>query len=1255
MELSTPANERSALASTTPTPLAQLSPSLDSHEERHIRAIVILLWPYSSCTKQFSLLLAEPDFRLRDRKGQVRVSFRDVSAEAVAKSQVGIGDIVVLSLDGARWQNHDAEISTPGKGVDWDITFSSHLLLEVYRDSELFTTVKVEAPCHERQYFDGNIPATPHRSPSTPQPHTNGDTIGPLTPENWVSPAFSRKFSNSFGSLSNSTFNPLEDEDGYIWGKGRKRTKFSRPSSEWVFVDTPPSPPPLAATGAWEDADLGIEDDEQYAVMDDHPVQTDTVPNSQARALAVDGTQEDEASCISEPPKQLLQTENMDSCVLEAGPNISGTFNTAFDYSQTEGSTATITQNASWNTALSQQPTITPFSSFGNSFEHEQPLAARLSPILSSMASTVNPLEETPFADTGNNILPSGSPPSSQFHVYNTPTPQHITPKHGVALTVDETGYELRYKDETTIEDPKDVHYMSSHPPNSIGTPASATPVLDFDKQEQFEGEIAETDHAAPETCAEGHDEHITESHSAERQAALTMSPGVSGRGNEVDQDMVGEEDEDEEEIEENNVANMRERLAEHVEEKHDEALEEKISRRPAEDLEEELAELEEEMEERVEKEQAEVERELVDLEEDMEEQMEEELAEEEMEEDLDIYSGDEMDRTSSEGSPQLESEETYDEGSELESEEDTYPPGPTYFAGPNEPPEIIVLDSDDEDEGGSVNPPAPQHVELLSSGAPPALADIARAGLPHHDITAADFAPNIEMGESSCPEAAGYEPEPTLLTQDFGSPSLEPDASFDGTSRRETGSYLADTSLHIQPEPAAADSEYEVETHHKSDSLGSYHHASPSFSSGSVSDSELDAEHNLPNGFAIDPQLYRPGNRKSPGTDSEIQSTVDHGLSHDGTTDVDDWNKSGILVPQDSKDRLATSIETRQSADIPPSPPSANALLTDDELVALQLFRDMEAQEGRRNLQAPDLGDEMSLPSLRPPEEEEARMSEYAGINDTAKDDIYMPNRKPAGDPDSIRKAVVEPSTIFQPNTNATGLRSRLSYFFPLSTLADNFNRMTDTISVVFSASKISQSSKGPREYYATLHLTDPSMSGITVCAQIFRRTKSSLPATAKGDIILLRDFKVQSMDHKMMLLSMAASAWAVFPAGSDTDVQMNASPVEFGPEEREYVTTLRQWYKEEGEQLAEKHEYLIMARGSTETSSSISSATSSNLSRGRGSIFKKYARRSRKSRHRRITIHELRDGRRYAEVGSPADKEMIHELRDGTVYANL
>lgn len=115
-------------------PIASLAPTLASPETRSIRGIVTLLWPYSSSTRSASLLLAEPDFRLRRNKGQVRVLLRGRSAEAVAKSRIGIGDEVILGLDGVRWiEGTDAEdtVSTPGKSVDWELRFGRRIVLQV--------------------------------------------------------------------------------------------------------------------------------------------------------------------------------------------------------------------------------------------------------------------------------------------------------------------------------------------------------------------------------------------------------------------------------------------------------------------------------------------------------------------------------------------------------------------------------------------------------------------------------------------------------------------------------------------------------------------------------------------------------------------------------------------------------------------------------------------------------------------------------------------------------------------------------------------------------------------------------------------------------------------------------------------------------------------------------------------------------------------------------------------------------------------
>jgi hypothetical protein len=113
-------------------PIAQLEQRIAHALSKSIRAVVTLIWPYSSSTKQAALLLAEPDFRLRRSKGQVRVQLAGAAAEAVAKSKISSGDEVVLSLEGARWvEAATASISTPGRSVDVELEYKRRILCEV--------------------------------------------------------------------------------------------------------------------------------------------------------------------------------------------------------------------------------------------------------------------------------------------------------------------------------------------------------------------------------------------------------------------------------------------------------------------------------------------------------------------------------------------------------------------------------------------------------------------------------------------------------------------------------------------------------------------------------------------------------------------------------------------------------------------------------------------------------------------------------------------------------------------------------------------------------------------------------------------------------------------------------------------------------------------------------------------------------------------------------------------------------------------
>lgn len=120
-----------ALAHLTRVPIAQLSPDIEELAEKTFLAAVALVWPYSSSTKSVSLLLAEPDFRLRGAKGQIKATFHGRVAEKVAESHVGIGDTVCLALKDIKLVSNDGVQQTPGRSVAWDAHWENGAFLKV--------------------------------------------------------------------------------------------------------------------------------------------------------------------------------------------------------------------------------------------------------------------------------------------------------------------------------------------------------------------------------------------------------------------------------------------------------------------------------------------------------------------------------------------------------------------------------------------------------------------------------------------------------------------------------------------------------------------------------------------------------------------------------------------------------------------------------------------------------------------------------------------------------------------------------------------------------------------------------------------------------------------------------------------------------------------------------------------------------------------------------------------------------------------
>lgn len=131
MEIFSESKSSEAANPSSLVPIPQLSPDLEDADRYSVQAVVTLVWPFSNSNRSFSLLLAEPDFRLRQQNGQVRVTFRGSCAAEVARTKVGIGDTITLSLQGALWTENQTPQLTPGKSVRWELQFEARVKLQV--------------------------------------------------------------------------------------------------------------------------------------------------------------------------------------------------------------------------------------------------------------------------------------------------------------------------------------------------------------------------------------------------------------------------------------------------------------------------------------------------------------------------------------------------------------------------------------------------------------------------------------------------------------------------------------------------------------------------------------------------------------------------------------------------------------------------------------------------------------------------------------------------------------------------------------------------------------------------------------------------------------------------------------------------------------------------------------------------------------------------------------------------------------------
>jgi hypothetical protein len=215
--------------------IAELNPELPARDSKHFKAAVTLIWPYSSSQRQFALLLAEPEFRLRRNKGQVRARFSGSSAKALATTGVGIGDEVVLSLRGVQFVQ-EGTVSTPGRSIDWELEYKQTVVVQVLRDGKEIANLEL---------FDA-APTPALRSPVRQETH-----VSPSPTQQWSSPAFLKRVRLSDGPFFEAPYDPLVDENAEGHDKKRRRKSY-RDWKAWTYNARTPSP---------EKDDTDMEDD----------------------------------------------------------------------------------------------------------------------------------------------------------------------------------------------------------------------------------------------------------------------------------------------------------------------------------------------------------------------------------------------------------------------------------------------------------------------------------------------------------------------------------------------------------------------------------------------------------------------------------------------------------------------------------------------------------------------------------------------------------------------------------------------------------------------------------------------------------------------------------------------------------------------------------------------------------------------------------------------------------------------------------
>ncbi|KAL8774424.1 MAG: hypothetical protein Q9194_004037 [Teloschistes cf. exilis] len=1350
-------------------PISHLDPSTQAHSGA-VEGVVTLIWPYSVSKQSFSILLAEPDFRLRRQRGQVRVHFTGSSAKAAARHNVQSGDNVVLNLLGAQWEKDETTSSTPGRGVDWELHYSERAILKIHREGQAPIVLDIDHPVQSPQArFTspslGDSASIPN-FPSTPIQFPAVSTLR----QTWSTPAFLKRDRLSTTSFFGSDYDPF-DEDEFKDNHRRKKTKFGRNSDQWRFTEKSSSPESVA--------EVEIQVDDQSAIEDTQVPQINGHETIRRARKDDPNNQEEDSDRLS------TKEGNHNNAQMQDGLPSPSHVPTGFP---------------------AENDVINPLAVLKDVGVVSE---AEIQELSSSRAELYEPQrkqEEIPSRqDTSAQIMTDSSrTPEGRDTLTVTKTYQVI---HGEIVPLDsqddgrndqvleETLYQLQsdareLSPSPRVQNGQHIVYVSQESGHAGPTQASLEAASDTESPAEviLSPDFMNSDAFVPQAEDTGGTDAVASPPRRLRPEALDRSPSMESQSQldaaeirHTEAKLIPPEHEDASRIPEvapdvneprnavhvihqmadgtsNTGPSQGQRMLDQEELYYSHGYQPADKSMPGTHVEP----AEEDQVESADASQPSYGLQAVDV---------------------NVESAPQSDEVSDQMLGSMESTEeaharylSSSDESDIEKDEedsprrprDSYPPDwPSFSTDDNLDAREIILgmphapiqegtssqelitvettqiskaqvisidDSDDnEDEVGrsqidgaamsairnirqesqqsdSLSPLKHNGLSTLLSSSllPNAIPDSQAIALASQlELSAASTMPQTEEVES-IPSAENGQIQYDDV--EVNSSQVSPSSASPDLGVSSENVFSHDRSrIDISRASATPERHDALELH---DSRGPSDDDTVSRSAPSPQSRSIEAliDPRLKN-KALTPNDTQPREERSQESGISLRLVQD---THDLPTPRLTQNRSSDIMLPASLRSPSPAIDSSPPL-IPSVKPSPRVIDMKPDLIdQLQKLK----TEVRRSPRSSPISRRVSnIPASVSPwfaprrvsdivpdsretseaESEEASVSsseeeadaENADAEDEGEDEEEIPSSsleapaesavlKPRPQDIGVQSNTPLPAALSSPQL---GFRTSHAYYSPLSTLASHFANQTSTLSIVLAAIPPARAASGPRDFYTTILLTDPSSvapssprkdtstSAATITppftlARIFRPSHASLPSPCTaGSILLLRSFTVQSTNRHPALLSSASSAWAIFHP-QKPDPTISGPPLEFGAEERGYVRGLGEWW----EQLSSSLRSTILEQASRQAAK-LKAKEERERIRGRrlkgmglrlapGALKEKEEREVEKGEGK----HSLRDGKEWRDdVKTPtrgyrkrAKESLQHELRDGTQWTD-